>query len=69
MHRACVNSKKRMTLAMFQMPQTQNVIGPVDGLVTDETPRLYKNVTYTRDFFFQNYQQGSRAIDSRNIRL
>ena len=52
---------------MFRMPQTENVIGLVDGLVTDETPRLYKNVTFTRDFFFQNYQQGRRAIDACKI--
>nr|GEZ19374.1 non-heme dioxygenase N-terminal domain-containing protein [Tanacetum cinerariifolium] len=52
-HRVLVNSKKeRMTLAMFCVPETEMVIGPMDGLITDETPRLYKHGTYTLDFFF-----------------
>ncbi|PWA39580.1 Non-heme dioxygenase N-terminal domain-containing protein [Artemisia annua] len=67
-HRLLVNSKKeRMTLAMFCVPQTEMVIGPVDGLITDETPRLYKNGTYTLDFFFKDFQQGRRAIDACKI--
>ncbi|KAI3781969.1 hypothetical protein L2E82_11997 [Cichorium intybus] len=67
-HRVLVNSKnERTTLAMFCMPQTEKDIGVVDGLVTDETPRLYKNVTFTTDFFFENYQKGRRAIDACKI--
>ncbi|KAL4571437.1 hypothetical protein LXL04_018196 [Taraxacum kok-saghyz] len=67
-HRVLVNSKnERMTVAMFCMPQTEKDIGPVDGLVTDETPRLYKNVTFTTEFFFENYQQGRRALDACKI--
>ncbi|XP_023759956.1 protein SRG1 [Lactuca sativa] len=64
MHRVLINSKDaRMTVALFCMPQTERDIGPVDGLVTDETPRLYKNVTFTVDSFFKYYQKGRRAID------
>ncbi|PWA95190.1 2-oxoglutarate (2OG) and Fe(II)-dependent oxygenase superfamily protein [Artemisia annua] len=67
-HRVFVNSKnERMTLAMFCMPQTEKDIGPVDGLITNERPRLYKNVTFTLDFFFKNYQQGRRPIDACRI--
>lgn len=67
-HRVFVNSKnERMTLAMFCMPQTEKDIGPVDGLITNERPRLYKNVTFTLDFFFKNYQHGRRPIDACRI--
>lgn len=67
-HRVFVNSKsERMTLAMFCMPQTEKDIGVVDELVTCEKPKLYKNVTFTADFFFKNYQQGRRAIDACKI--
>nr|XP_043618969.1 codeine O-demethylase-like [Erigeron canadensis] len=67
-HRVSVNShNERMTVAMFCMPQTEKDIGPVEGLITEETPRLYKNVTFTLDFFFKNYQQGRRAIDACKI--
>ncbi|KAI7735749.1 hypothetical protein M8C21_015406 [Ambrosia artemisiifolia] len=63
-HRAMVNTKnQRISLAVFCMPQTIKDIGPVDGLITDVTPRLYKNVTFSTDFFFQNNQQGKRRLD------
>ena len=67
-HRVLVNSEKeRMSVAMFCMPQTEKDIGPVDELISDETPRLYKNVTFILDDFFKNYQQGRRAIDALKI--
>ncbi|KAI3771752.1 hypothetical protein L6452_02919 [Arctium lappa] len=67
-HRVLINSEnERMTVAMFCMPQTERDIGPVDELISDETPRLYKNVTFTLDFFSKNYQQGRRAIDAWKI--
>ncbi|XP_071718795.1 codeine O-demethylase-like [Rutidosis leptorrhynchoides] len=67
-HRVFVDSKRdRMTLAMICRPQTEKDIGPVEGLITDKTPRLYKNVTMTTDFFFKYYQHGMRAIDACKI--
>ncbi|KAF5805141.1 putative codeine 3-O-demethylase [Helianthus annuus] len=67
-HRVLVNSRKeRMTLAVFCPVLSDKVIGPVDGLITDETPRLYKNVIYSLDFFFKIYQQGGRPIDACKI--
>ncbi|XP_076919637.1 protein SRG1-like [Bidens hawaiensis] len=67
-HRVLVNSKKeRMTLAVFCPVLSDKVIGPVDGLITDETPRLYKDVIYSLDFFFKIYQQGGRPIDACKI--
>lgn len=67
-HRVLINSKDaRMSVALFCMPQTEKDIGVVDGLVTDETPRLYRNVTFTVDSFFKNYQKGMRAIDACKI--
>ncbi|KAI3811228.1 hypothetical protein L1987_20947 [Smallanthus sonchifolius] len=68
MHRVLVSSKdQRITVAMFCMPQTEKDIGPVDGLITDGTPRLYKNVTYSIEFYLKNYQQGTRSIDACKI--
>ncbi|XP_076954949.1 thebaine 6-O-demethylase-like [Bidens hawaiensis] len=68
MHRALVNSKnERITVAMFCMPQTEKDIGPVDWLITADTPRLYKNVTFNLDFYLKNYQQGTRSIDACKI--
>ncbi|KAK9055123.1 hypothetical protein SSX86_026205 [Deinandra increscens subsp. villosa] len=67
-HRVVVDSEKeRMTLAVFCPVQSNQVIGPVEGLVTDERPRLYKNVTYSLDFFLKIFQQGRRPIDACKI--
>ncbi|KAL8236970.1 hypothetical protein R6Q59_018051 [Mikania micrantha] len=67
-HRVLVNSKKeRMTVAVFCPVQSEGVIGPIDALITDETPRLYKNVTYTVDSYFQIYQHGGRPVDNYKI--
>lgn len=67
-HRVMVNSKNdRMTLAVFCPVLSDQVIGPVDELITEETPRLYKNVTYSLDYFFKIVQKGGRPIDSCKI--
>ncbi|KAI3801793.1 hypothetical protein L1987_29908 [Smallanthus sonchifolius] len=67
-HRVLVNSKnQRITLAMFCMPQTEKDIGPVDELITDDTPRLYKNVTFSIEFYLENYQLGKRASEACKI--
>ncbi|KAJ0788647.1 putative thebaine 6-O-demethylase [Helianthus annuus] len=67
-HRVMVDSKKqRMTIAMHCMPQTEKDIGPVEGLITDDTPRLYKNVTFSLDFYFESYQKGLRSLDACKV--
>ncbi|KAI3811233.1 hypothetical protein L1987_20952 [Smallanthus sonchifolius] len=42
-------------------------IGPVDELITDDTPRLYKNVTFSVKFYVENYQLGMRASEACKI--
>ncbi|KAJ0788649.1 putative flavonol synthase [Helianthus annuus] len=67
-HRVFVHKKdQRITVAMFCMPQTEKDIGPIDGLITDDTPRLYKNVTFSLDFYLKNYHEGTRSIDACKI--
>ncbi|XP_071699181.1 codeine O-demethylase-like [Rutidosis leptorrhynchoides] len=67
-HRVSVNPKReRMTVGMFCIPQTENDIGPVEGLITDETPRLYKYVTFSLDIVFEYVQKGRRLIEACKI--
>ncbi|KAK1420961.1 hypothetical protein QVD17_22960 [Tagetes erecta] len=67
-HRVMVNSKKeRMTLAVFCPVLSDQVVGPVDELITEETPRMYKNVAYSLDYFLNYFQQGGRPIDACKI--
>lgn len=65
MHRVVSNSEKqRISIAMFWAPEVGKEIGPVEGLVDEKRPKLFKSVTDFPELFFKYYQQGKRAIDA-----
>ncbi|KAL3624141.1 hypothetical protein CASFOL_032957 [Castilleja foliolosa] len=64
-HRAVTNSEReRNTLAMFYAPDPEKEIGPIEELVDDERPRLFKNVRDYPGTYFHYYQQGKRPINA-----
>ncbi|KAK7352075.1 hypothetical protein VNO80_17491 [Phaseolus coccineus] len=68
LHRAVVNAEKeRLTAAMFFHPDSEKEIKPVDKLVNESRPVLYKPTKNYVDLYFQNYQQGKRAIEAFKI--
>ncbi|KAF8393131.1 hypothetical protein HHK36_021372 [Tetracentron sinense] len=67
-HRVVTNSEReRISLAVFQSPEPEKEIGPADGLVGDERPRLFKKVKNYSDSAFEYFQRGKRGIDSAKI--
>ncbi|KAK7310602.1 hypothetical protein RJT34_08203 [Clitoria ternatea] len=67
-HRVVTNAEKeRITLAMFCTPDSERVIKPVDKLVNESRPVLYRPVINYPDIFFQYYQQGRRPIEASKI--
>nr|GMC61418.1 codeine O-demethylase-like [Ipomoea batatas] len=63
-HRVVTNTEReRNTLAVFFCPDSNSEIGPVEKLITEERPRLYRNIRNFVGLFFQNYQQGKRPLD------
>jgi isopenicillin N synthase-like dioxygenase len=67
-HRVVTNSEReRISLAVFCIPEPENEIEPVGGLVNESSPRLYKKVKNYDDIYFQYYQQGKRPIDAAKI--
>lgn len=63
-HRVSTNSEKdRISVAMFFLPEREKEIAPADGLVDEDRPRLYKTIKNFVDFYFENYQEGKRAIE------
>jgi isopenicillin N synthase-like dioxygenase len=67
-HRVVTNSEReRITLAVFCIPESEIEIEPIDGLVNESTPRLYKKMKNYVDIYFQYYQQGKRPIDAAKI--
>ncbi|XAR66842.1 Codeine 3-O-demethylase [Bertholletia excelsa] len=68
LHRVVTNSEReRLTLAMFCVPDADEEIGPVEKLIDENRPRLYRNIKNFVSLFFENYQQGKRPIDAVKI--
>ncbi|KAK7270649.1 hypothetical protein RJT34_25960 [Clitoria ternatea] len=62
-HRVLANSEReRISVAMFYTPQPNKEIGPEQGLVNEERPKLFKKVKDYADTHFEYYQRGTRAI-------
>ncbi|KAJ8768138.1 hypothetical protein K2173_021078 [Erythroxylum novogranatense] len=67
-HRVVTNSERdRITLAVFCIPDSENEIQPLDELVTEAKPRLYRKVKDYVSLYFQYYQQGKRPIEAALI--
>ncbi|GFQ01781.1 protein srg1 [Phtheirospermum japonicum] len=67
-HRAVTNfERERNTLAMFCAPDPEKEIGPLEELVDDERPRLFKKVRDYPGTYFHYYQQGKRPINAVRI--
>ncbi|KAF7831528.1 protein SRG1-like [Senna tora] len=62
-HRVVTNPERdRLSIAMFYTPQSDKEIGPEDGLVSEEQPRMFKKVKDYANTHWEYYQRGMRAI-------
>ncbi|KAE8669054.1 hypothetical protein F3Y22_tig00112260pilonHSYRG00036 [Hibiscus syriacus] len=67
-HRVLTNSEReRTTLAVFCIPHPDQEIQPVEDLINETNPRLYKRVKDYVSLYFQYYQQGRRPIEAALI--
>lgn len=67
-HRVVTNTEKeRISVAVFCVPELDKEIGPVNGLLSENRPRLYKTMKNYVNIYFQNYQQGKRPIDAAKV--
>ncbi|KAJ1385866.1 Oxoglutarate/iron-dependent dioxygenase [Sesbania bispinosa] len=68
MHRVVTNTEKlRMSVAMFNEPEPENEIGPLEGLINETRPRLYRNVKNYGDINYRCYQEGKIALETVKI--
>lgn len=64
-HRAVTNSEReRMSLAMFCAPDVEQEIGPVEELIDEKRPRLYKKVKNYPETYIYYFGMGKRGIDA-----
>nr|KYP64930.1 Protein SRG1 [Cajanus cajan] len=67
-HRAVIDAEKeRLTVAMFCTPDSEKEIKPVDKLVNESRPVLYRPVKNYPEIYNQYYQQGIRPIEASKI--
>ncbi|KAG8485817.1 hypothetical protein CXB51_019226 [Gossypium anomalum] len=67
-HRVVTNSEReRITLAVFCIPHPDQEIQPVEKLINESHPRLYKKVKDYVSLYFQYYQQGRRPMEAALI--
>ncbi|KAD6795006.1 hypothetical protein R6Q59_021086 [Mikania micrantha] len=67
-HRVVTNKGKgRMSVAMFTEPDPSKEIGPVDVLVDNKRPRVYKTVKNYAVFNHECFQKGIIALDAVKI--
>lgn len=68
MHRVVTNTERmRMSLAFFHEPDPELEIGAVDSLVSEERPRLYRNVKNYGAINYESYQKGIVALETVKI--
>ncbi|KAJ0098365.1 hypothetical protein Patl1_22202 [Pistacia atlantica] len=62
-HRVVTSSEReRISIAVFYSPEANKEIGPEDGLINEETPRIFKNVKGYPDIYQGYYKKGQRAL-------
>ncbi|POO01324.1 Oxoglutarate/iron-dependent dioxygenase [Trema orientale] len=68
LHRVTTNAEKlRISIAMLIEPDPEAEIGPVDGLVDEERPKMYKTVKNFGRFNYVCFQNGLVALDAIKI--
>jgi hypothetical protein len=70
MHRVLTNTKKlRMCLAMSNEPEPENEIGPVEDLINETHPRLYRNVKNYGEINNKCFQEGKIALENEMVKI
>ncbi|KMZ56827.1 hypothetical protein ZOSMA_91G00940 [Zostera marina] len=70
LHKVVTNSEKeRISLSIFVRSGIENELGPIDELIEEGKPKLYKNITAKdyRNEVFLNFAQGKRPIGFMRI--
>ena len=68
LHRVLTNKDKlRISVATFNEPEPDKEIGPVEHLIDEKRPRLYRNVKNFAAFNYECFQKGKVALEEAKI--
>ena len=56
-------------VVLFNEPDPEKDIGPVDCLVDEQRPRLYRNVKNYGLIYYEWHQKGNVAIDTEMLKI
>ncbi|MBA0865215.1 hypothetical protein Goshw_010131, partial [Gossypium schwendimanii] len=63
-HRVVTNTDKlRISVAMFNEVEPEKEVGPVEGLIDENRPRLYRNVKIYASFNYECFQKGKVPLE------
>lgn len=67
-HRVVTDVERdRLSVAVFYTPEVGKEIGPELGLISEEAPRLFKNVKDYADTHMEYYLKGMRALHTAQL--
>lgn len=67
-HRVVTSAEKqRFSVVVFYAPELNKEIGPEDGLINEECPRLFKNMKDYANIHWEYYQKGQRAVHTAKV--
>ncbi|KAL7139908.1 hypothetical protein ABFS83_09G085000 [Erythranthe nasuta] len=67
-HRVVSDSRRdRISVAVFYTPEVGKEIGPEEGLIDSEKPRLFKTVKDYADIHYGYYQRGMRSLHTVQV--
>jgi len=68
MHMVVTNpEREKITIAIFNESEPENEIGPVESLVDEKRPRLYKSVKNYANFNYECFEKGLVALDAVKV--
>lgn len=67
-HRVVTSAEKeRFSVVVFYAPELNKEIGPENGLINEECPRLFKNMKDYANIHWEYYQKGQRALHTAKV--
>ncbi|KAI5675299.1 hypothetical protein M9H77_06249 [Catharanthus roseus] len=67
LHRVVANKKERMSIVLLWSPDREVGVGPIDELINEKRPRLYKSVKNYNDIIIEAWKKGIFTLDAMKL--
>lgn len=67
-YRAVTNKENgRMSIALFWSPEREKWIGPIDELISEKRPKLYKIAKNYTEIVYEAHRKGTSALEAMKL--